>query len=300
MRRILLLCALCLSGCSGTGDGKPTRPSWGEPESASISVEALVAERRPDYPLSRYSDYPEAIRALLQRREIEDELCHGYGAQALRACNRRDFAIIALERRGWCEGRRALGSEEIWLPCRESVTHEPGRLEAVGPSFSDVRIAGVDDQYRHMRGQPRSRELPVLMRQLWAAADQALTAPIADADLRRFSLARYEQYPAAIRPLLQRFDLEDRRCRIERVSGGSEGLRACNRKAYAEIVLERSGWCLAEQGGWALCGKGPGYVPGERSAFRHINSDALIRWTEERERRQRSEIGATSREVTGP
>lgn len=249
-------------------------------------------ELLPDYPLSLYAAFPAEIRPLLQRSDIEDAMCRDggwLGAQGLLACNRRYDVQLAIERRGWCYSRPAGTRDGTWVPCRDYPHYRPGYLEAEGPPKSAFDIAWVDDQDRRARGQAGSPELPALMRQLWREAEQGLATPAEGADMRAFPLERYRGYPPAIRPLLQRVEIEDRNCRVESVAGGSDALRACNRKAYAEIALERSGWCQ-RGGAWQRCRDDPDYLLGQVALFNHINPASLIHWTAERERQESSRL----------
>lgn len=59
-----------------------------------------------------------------------------------------------------------------------------------------------------------------------------------ESDLRYYPLSNYRRYPARIRPLLQRVDLEHGRC-----AGTGHSLRACDRMDRIVRRLERLGWC---------------------------------------------------------
>jgi hypothetical protein len=279
--------AFALFGCSAAGGDKPVAAVRAEPDWSSMSAAELLEARRPAYPLTLYSAYPAAIRPLLQRYDLEDELCRDgtwTGGQHLPACNRRHFVHVALDRRGWCFSRPSGQSHSTWILCGNDGHYRPGYIEAVGPPESAFRLAWADDQYRRARGQAGSPDLPAQLRLLWRAAEQGLAAPIDDADRQRFPVARYQRYPAALRPLLQRFEVEDRNCRVGSVAGGAEGLRACNRQVFALIELERRGWCVSMKSGWRRCRDDPDYRLGDAVASSHLNSETLIRWTDERER----------------
>jgi hypothetical protein len=73
------------------------------------------------FPLSKYMKYPEKVRALIRRADMENDRCRGRfeGSKTLRACDRRDKIMKDLEHRGWCWGGSDVGYLEHWLKCAE-------------------------------------------------------------------------------------------------------------------------------------------------------------------------------------
>jgi hypothetical protein len=76
-----------------------------------------------------YRKYPIAVRSLIRRTDIEDNHCRGdFGddPETLRACNRRYYLLIALEKKGWCWGGADVGYLEHWLKCADDPDYRPG------------------------------------------------------------------------------------------------------------------------------------------------------------------------------
>lgn len=100
-------------------DGKGDKPSVAQSLSR-ILEEPVDPDIGQDHPFSSYRHYSADVRNMVRRADIENSACrggHGDDEITWRACDRRDFLMIELERRGWCRGTRAPGQFDIWLPC---------------------------------------------------------------------------------------------------------------------------------------------------------------------------------------
>jgi hypothetical protein len=71
----------------------------------------------------------------------------------------------------------------------------------------------------------------------------------AESGLRYYPLRNYRRFPAAIRPLLRRADMEQDHCRGS-TGRDPEKYRACNRSWRIMRGLERRGWCWGSERPW--------------------------------------------------
>jgi hypothetical protein len=91
-------------------------------------------------------------------------------------------------------------------------------------------------------------------------------APSDESGLRYFPLRNYRRFPLAIRPLLQRADMEQDHCRGS-TDRDPEKYRACNRSWRIMRELERRGWCWGSERRsrasadehWLRCSRDPTY-----------------------------------------
>ena len=288
LRIAWLICVIALAACtppsSGIGNDVKNQPTSSHPDWQAISDEELVADSLDRHSLTRFGDYPAAIRRILQRWWVEHEICRGaLGSASLRACNRRYAMHAELEEHGWCWGGGRFEAEMRWLRCVDDPSYEAGRYEAAGPPFSDLQVALAEHEELRLRAQPGPARLPALMAEFQRASTRALADPIDEAARRRSPLARYHQLPAATRPLAQRADIENQDCETGRAAYRAAGFRACNRFVYAEVELMRLGWCRIAAGAWVSCTSAHG-TPDDKIASGHIYPESHIRWKEARER----------------
>lgn len=254
-----------------------------------MSDEELVADSLGRHSLTRFGDYPAAIRRLLQRWWVEHEICRGaLGSASLRACNRRQRVHVELDRRGWCWGGATIEAEMDWVPCAQEERHQPGRIEAAGPDYPEFRIRWEENRERFERGETGVGPLPTNWEDLLPSTTDALSVSLDPAAARRFPLSRYRGLPAAIRPLLQRVEVFDERCRAGTGSSQADLLAACRRELLVMIELERRGWChFRSAQGWSRCSTGADYRPGEVAATTgHLHPESYVRWWREYERRE--------------
>jgi hypothetical protein len=83
-----------------------------------------------------------------------------------------------------------------------------------------------------------------------------------------FDISRYAEFPPDDRPLLQRADVENSRCRGG-LGDDPETYRACNRRHCVMLELEARGWCWGggDSGAtdhWVRCSEIPEDPPLER------------------------------------
>lgn len=94
---------------------------------------------------SNYLKYPEEVRSIIRRTDMENDHCRGSGGddpETLRACNRRYYLLLALEKRGWCWGGGDYGYQEHWLRCRDDPDYRLGQYGAQ-PPYSETDIQEV-------------------------------------------------------------------------------------------------------------------------------------------------------------
>lgn len=94
------------------------------------------------YAPSNYLKYPDEVRSLIRRADIENGHCRGNSGnnpETLRACNRRERIMAELEKTGWCWGGSQVGYLQHWLKCADDPYYRPG---GHGPKFlySDEEI----------------------------------------------------------------------------------------------------------------------------------------------------------------
>lgn len=277
-----LICLLVVGGC---GPKEPRIPAgeslqavqqsfWrGEPAPTAAELQA--------FPLADYRAYPDGLRPLLQKREIEYERClavRGWRPEvALPSCNRRYAIDLALERLGWCVGRPRVGTRTPFLRCAEDPRYRSGELEAEGPPFRRDEIDWwVRSRQAQDAGQPIPRPVPRRARPTQAALS-ALQAPVAAEALRRDPLSAFRDFPLAIRPWLQRAQMEDRRCEAGTGDIDPERLRACNRRYHLLVELERLGWCMPGPRRWVRCSELP-YTPGRYELQGPTYRQSYIDW----------------------
>lgn len=154
----LLSLALCVSNAGGAepGGNAQALPS----EIASILTKpgnSLPSTERPApthkmdtvtedpdlryYPLAKYRKYPETVRSLIRRADMEDDRCRGiFDNETLRACNRREWIMVELENKGWCWGGADVGYLEHWLKCADDP-YRPRNYRRTIHLYSEKEIA---------------------------------------------------------------------------------------------------------------------------------------------------------------
>ena len=91
---------------------------------------------------SKYLKYPQEVRLLIRHADTENDHCRGDSGddpETLRACNRRYYLLLSLERKGWCWGGSHYGYLEHWLKCADDPDYRPGQYGSK-PPFSDDDI----------------------------------------------------------------------------------------------------------------------------------------------------------------
>jgi hypothetical protein len=91
-------------------------------------------------------------------------------------------------------------------------------------------------------------------------------------DLQYYSLSNYRRFPASVRVLMQRSDIEQYHCRGR--GDDPATYRACNRSWRASVELERRGWCDGNERNdaimadfhWLRCSRDRTYRPGQLGA----------------------------------
>jgi hypothetical protein len=87
--------------------------------------------------------------------------------------------------------------------------------------------------------------------------------------LRYYPLRNYRRFPAPVRELLRRADMENEHC-SNHTGHDADGFRACNRAWPIMLALERRGWCwgnerpsrVSADQHWLRCRSDPLYRPG--------------------------------------
>jgi hypothetical protein len=109
--------------------------------------------------------------------------------------------------------------------------------------------------------------------------NEAFSSPDDAGDLKYYPLSRYKAFPTDIRPLLQRAEMENDRCRGN--SGDKpETLEACNRRYFVLLELEKRGWCwggsqYSYKEHWLKCSQDRDYRPGQYGAKPPISEDEI-------------------------
>lgn len=116
---------------------------WVTPAEAAAARRVMAARRasyaRQWFPLSRYREFPAAVRPLLQRAETEAALCRGSGnEEVMNVCNFSHKLHVQLGRLGWCWGGSDIGANEHWVRCDEDPHTAPGQLEGSAPPFPEA------------------------------------------------------------------------------------------------------------------------------------------------------------------
>ena len=151
-RRSWMLCGLALATGSAMAQVQAEPSDLAASKLADRTSYRLTSKANiranPDlqyYALSNYRRFPAVVRLLMQRSDMEHDICRngrGDDPATYRACNRSWRASVELERRGWCDGNErndAIMADFHWLRCSRDRTYRPGQLGA-HPPFSNREI----------------------------------------------------------------------------------------------------------------------------------------------------------------
>jgi len=276
MKNLISLLVLLLASCGSPANHSARRGSEveaGVGYKELISDESALAEARRFHAGTDYSRFPAEVGPLIREFEVQNYVCRGRGdiPASPRSCNRRFFVGAALRRHGWCFGARRPLDPDQWLRCREDYGTRRGAAVDRTEPFSENHIVRVAADHRRnagllpqsgVSGGPSRDEI------------EALRTPLGEAWLGRFPQARYQSFPASIRALLQRYDIEDARC-LPHSGPLADALRACNRRHHVGVALERLGWCIEEERRHP-CAEVQDHWPGLRETDGPIYPDSFV------------------------
>jgi len=143
MKTSLLLAFLLVASCAE----KPGKSANSATADHPVDRHRLPAPYRWDWrwvQIEQFDDFPREIQLLMQREGKENSRCRGGSGgnrSTLRACNRRQVAIIELRKLGWCWGGAETEAFKRWLRCEEDENFDPAELrQTQEPYFSDEDV----------------------------------------------------------------------------------------------------------------------------------------------------------------
>lgn len=226
------------------------------------------------YPIAYYRSYPRGVQRLLQRSDIENRHCRGgpgIDPETLRACNRGARLALEAERLGWCwDSIDHSGHADHWMRCADLPATDTQFTDENYVYFSaaDIRELGV---YTPVKAPCRDTwvVLPTTGSKDAIHFDIFGTPDFEDFVFRDFKRSEYTAYPASVRDLMRRHDMEAfGQSWIDPV----KKLRSYNRRNHLLAQIEDRGWCwgysdhISASDTWMKCSDIAGYTPDQPRA----------------------------------
>lgn len=122
-----LLCLFLLVACSPHSNSEASEDHALRVGDRTAHALGADSDELKYFPLSKYKKYPDSVRSLIRRADIENDRCRGrFNDQTLLACNRRERIMAELEKKGWCWGGSQVGYSRHWLKCADDPYYQPG------------------------------------------------------------------------------------------------------------------------------------------------------------------------------